>query len=72
MAIDLNSIRFDYDDLVAAMAAKKYKEAYALCKTIMDTYQNSDSDRLWMVDDEVDEVYEIAEELETKYSHLIK
>lgn len=37
--------------------------AYKIASRIMDTYQNSDSVNLWMVDEELEHTYEIWEKL---------
>ena len=63
MSIDLHNITLDHQSLMDAMKNLEYEKAYQLCKRISETYLESDSDKIYWVNDLVDEADFIKLEL---------
>ena len=63
MSIDLHNITLDHQSLMDAMKNKEYEIAYQLCIRIRETYLESDSDKIYWVNDLVDEADFITLEL---------
>lgn len=63
MSIDLHNITLDHQSLMDAMKNKEYEIAYQLCNRIRETYLESDSDKIYWVNDLVDEADFIKLEL---------
>ena len=63
MSIDLHNITLDHQSLLEAMKNKEYEKAYQICTRISETYLESDSDKIYWVNDLVDEADFIKLEL---------
>ena len=63
MSIDLHNITLDHQSLMDAMKNKEYERAYQICIRIRETYLESDSDKIYWVNDLVDEADFIKLEL---------